>query len=206
MKQTTEVRWFYRQPVPPEVKTWFCGSHLCREEETRTDHYLVLAPSNEVGIKVRGGEKFEIKARTHAPEPFVLLSGASVGFLDAWVKWTLEDCDAGVKMVEVGTGSSDWVPVRKQRWLREFQLDPSGQVEEVDGDAVLVHGCRAEFSEVNVRDSQWWTLAFESFGETNRTANLEQVARHFLKILPRGLVLSERTSMAYPEWLNRLAG
>jgi hypothetical protein len=204
LKQTDEIRWFYPQPMPPEVKSWFCSSRLCQEETLRTDQYLVLAGSNEVGVKVRGGEKFEIKARTLAPEPLMLLTGASVGFRDSWVKWTLEDCDAALKMAAVGTGSSEWVPVSKQRWLRKFQIATSGQVEETDADAVIEHGCRAELSEVDVRDSRWWTLALESFGDTDRRADLERFARHFLRILPRGLVLGELTSMAYPEWLNRL--
>ena len=205
MIQTAEARWFYRRSTPPEVRSWFCGSSLCREEDARTDHYLLLTGSNEVGVKVRGGEKFEIKARTAAPEPLMLLNGASVGFGDAWVKWTLEDCDAAARMSEVGSGSSEWIPVVKQRWLRKFLLDPTGQIEEVDADAAIDHGGRAELGQISARDSQWWTVAFESFGETNRTANLELVARHFLRTLPRGLVLRERDSMAYPEWLNRLA-
>ncbi len=206
MKQTAEARWFYNQPTPPEVRNWFCGAHLCREETVRTDHYLVLEGSNEASVKVRGGEKFEIKARTEPPAPLMLLTGASVGFEDGWVKWTLEDCEAAARMAELGTGSSEWVPVTKHRWLRKFSLDPTGQVEEIDADAVVEHGARAEYCEVNVRDSKWWTIAFESFGETNRMTNLEQVARHFLRNLPHGLALTELTSMAYPEWLNRLAG
>jgi len=206
LKQSAEVRWFYNQPLPPVVKGWFCGSKLCREESARADHYLVLAPSHEVGVKVRDGEKFEIKARTRAPEPLALLTGASVGRQDSWVKWTLEDCDAAAKMAEVGTGSSAWIPVRKKRWLRKFQLDQSGQVEEVDVDAVVEHGCITELGEVTVRDSQWWTIAFQSFDETKRTTTLEQVARHFLRMLPHGVALTERDSMAYPEWLNRLSG
>jgi hypothetical protein len=60
-------------------------------------------------------------------------------------------------------------------------------------------------SEVIARGSQQWTRAFESFGEGNRAADFEQVARHFLEALPHGLALTERDSTAYPEWLDRLA-
>ncbi len=206
MKHTAEVRWFYRQPTPPEVKDWFCGSRLCKEEPERTDHYLVLTGSSEVGVKVRDGQEFEIKARTTAPEPLLLTTGSSVGRQDAWIKWSLDDCEAAARLAAIGSKSSEWTPVVKQRWLREFQIDPAGQVEEIDTDAEVEHGCRIELSEVAARGSDWWTLAFESFGATNRTEILEQVARHFLKVLPPGLVLRERASMAYPEWLNSLAG
>ncbi len=206
MRRSAEVRWFYRQQVPSEVRDWFCGSRLCREEPSRTDHYLILTGSSEVGVKVRDGRKFEIKARTRAPEPLTLLTGASVGRQDAWVKWSLEDCDAADKLAAIGSGSSEWCPVTKRRWLRKFHLDPAGQVEEIDSDAVVEHGCRVEVGEVTARDSQWWTLGFDSFGDTERAGLLEQVARHFLHVLPHGLVLTERSSMAFPEWLNRLVG
>ena len=206
MKRSAEVRWFYHQPIPSEVKTWFCGSRLCKEEAVRTDHYLVLAGSNEVGVKVREERKFEIKARTQSPEPFSLATGASVGRQDAWVKWSLEDCEAAGRLATIGSGSSEWTPVTKKRWLRKFRVEAAGQVEEIDSDATVEHGCRVELSEVTVRDSQWWSLAFQSFGDVDRATNLEQVARHFLKALPHGMALTERSSIAYPEWLNRLAG
>ena len=100
----------------------------------------------------------------------------------------------------------EWVPVAKQRWLRDFRVDAAGQAEETDADGTIDGGCKVELSEVKVHDSHWWTLALETFGEGNRPASLEQVARHFLKVLPHGLALTERDSMAYPEWLNRFAG
>ena len=87
-----------------------------------------------------------------------------------------------------------------------FRADAAGDVQEVDADRTMEVGCAVELSLVTVRDSEWWTLAFESFGETDRAAALVRVARHFLKVLPHGVALTERDSVAYPEWLNRLAG
>jgi len=206
MEMNAEVRWFYRQGLPVEVKSWFCGSKLCKEESGRTDHYLVLTGSKEVGVKVRDGRKLEIKARTAMPQPLSLETGASVGRQDQWVKWSHEDSDVAGRLAALEGSSPEWVPVAKQRWLRKFRVDAAGQVEETDADTMIDEGCRVELSVVKVRDSNWWTLAFESFGEGNRPASLEQVARHFLKVLPHGLALTEHDSMAYPEWLNRLAG
>ncbi len=206
MKPSAELRWFYRQHLPEEVRDWFCGAKLCKEEPVRTDHYLVFPGSNEVGVKVRDGRKLEIKARTRMPEPFSLATGASVGRQDAWVKWTNEDSEVAGRLAALEGGSPHWVPVAKKRWLRKFRIGQTSSVEETDPDATDEDRCRAELTEVNVRGSHWWTLAFDSFGNGNRVAELEQVARHFLKILPRGLILTERDSMAYPEWLNRIAG
>ena len=206
MKRSAEIRWFYKQELPLGVKDWFCGSRLCKEEAARTDHYLVLPGSNEVGVKVRDGRKLEIKARTGTPQPLSLATGASVGRQDEWVKWSHEDSDVAGRLAALEGSSPEWVPVAKQRWLRKFLVDAAGQVEETDADTMIDEGCKVELSVVKVRDSNWWTLAFESFGEGNRAMNLEPFALHFLKMLPHGLALAERDSMAYPEWLNRLAG
>jgi hypothetical protein len=103
MTRSAEVRWFYHQQIPMEAKSWFCGSRLCKEEEARTDHYLILTGSNEVGVKVRGGQQFEIKARTQPPELFTLATGASAGRQDAWVKWSLADCEAASKLTALGS-------------------------------------------------------------------------------------------------------
>ncbi len=206
MKPSIELRWFFRQHLPAAVKDWFCGSKLCKEETPRTDAYLVFPGSNEVGVKVRDGRKFEIKARTRRPEPFSLATGASVGWQDAWVKWSHEDVDVARRLGTLQGSTEDWLPVAKNRWLRKFRIDDTGQIEEIDADTKVDRGCKAEVAEVNVRGSYWWTIAFESFGEGSRVADLEQVARHFFKMLPHGLALTERDSMAYPEWLSRIAG
>jgi hypothetical protein len=206
MKPSAELRWFFKGRLPPQVKDWFCGARLCKEETPRTDHYLLFPGSSEVGVKVRDGRKLEIKARTRSPEPFSLATGASVGRQDAWVKWKHQDNEVAGKLAALATGSADWVAVAKKRRLRKFRIGRDGNVEEIEPDATEDAHCRVELTELNVRGSAWWTLAFDSFGTGSRTANLEQVARHFLKVLPRGLALTERDSMAYPEWLDRVAG
>ena len=206
MKRSVEVRWFYREQLPEKVREWFCSAKLCGKEAPRNDHYLVLPGSNEVGVKVRDGRKLEVKARTRMPRPFSLATGASVGRQDEWVKWSHEDRDVAGRLAALKGSAPEWVPVAKQRWLRDFRVDAAGQAEETDADRTIDSGCKVELSEVKVHDSHWWTLALETFGEGNRPASLELVARHFLRVLPHGLALTDRDSMAYPEWLNRFAG
>jgi len=206
VKPSAEVRWFYPGRLTKEVRDWFCSARLCKEEALRTDRYLVFPHSNEVGVKVRDGVMLEIKSRTSVPEPFSLATGASVGRQDAWMKWKIEDSAVAGRLAALEGDSPHWVSVTKKRWLRKFRVDPAGNVEETDPDATEDDRCRAELAEVAVGNSHWWTVAFDSFGPGKRVAELEQVARHFLKMLPHGLALTERDSMAYPEWLNRLKG
>jgi hypothetical protein len=205
MKPSVEVRWFFHQHLPEEVKDWFCGSKLCKEEARRTDHYLIFPGSSSVGVKVRDGRKFQVKARVTAPEPFSLPGGTIVGRLDSWVKWSYGDTEMSKRLADLRLGDPLWVSVIKERWLRKFQLDDR-QLTEVDAENHYDRGCTIELTRVTVKDSHWWTLAFESFGPTPLADDLARTAAHFLKLLPHGLALTERDSMAYPEWLDRNAG
>jgi hypothetical protein len=205
MRQSAEVRWFYKGPVPAAVKDWFCGSRLCKKEDAHTDHYLALVGSDAVSVKLRGGSILEIKARAQPPQPFTLASGTAVGLEETWVKWSHDDREVVRRLAASADKSAEWVAVAKTRLLRKFRFEVNGEVEEIDVDPQVPHGCLAELSQLNVRDSQWWSLGFESFGEVNRTTYLEQVARHVVKVLPEhGLALTEHDSMAYPGWLSRL--
>jgi hypothetical protein len=187
------------------VKRWFCGSRLCARETARADHYLVLPGGSEVGVKLRGGRVFEIKVRTKPPEPFSLSNGATLGRQDAWTKWSLNDDEVASRLARQAGSAPHWVPVAKKRWLREFRTGRAGSIDETNPDPMSERGVKVELAEVSIPGSYWWTLAFESFGEGNRASDLEQVAHHFLKVLPHGLALTERDSMAYPEWLHRFA-
>ena len=205
MKISAELRWFFSGSFPSGVKEWFCGSKLCKEEKSRTDHYLVFPGSNSVGLKVRDGRKLQVKARVREPEPFSLPGGAVSGRLDAWVKWSHDDGDVADRLAGLRFGDPLWVSVIKERWLRKFQLD-DGQLNEVDADTRHDRGCTIELTRITFKDSPWWSIAFESFGPTLLPDDVARTAAHFLKLLPRGLILTERDSMSYPEWLNRLAG
>jgi hypothetical protein len=187
------------------VKDWFCGSKLCKEEKSRTDHYLVFPGSNSVGLKVRDGRKLQVKARVREPEPFSLPGGAVSGRLDSWVKWSHDDGDVADRIAGLRFGNPLWVSVIKDRWLRRFQLD-DGQLNEVEADSRPDRGCKIELTRVAPPNALWWSLAFESFGPTLLPADVARTAAHFLELLPQGLILTERDSMSYPEWLNRLAG
>ena len=133
MKPSVELRWFFRQRLPSEVKDWFCGSRLCKEEALRNDRHLVSTGSNEVGVKVRDGHKFEIEARTRMPEPFSLATGASVGRQDAWGRWSLADDEVAGRlrrispllMVLHGQVEHQWQRKRGETSHVEYQKGPA---------------------------------------------------------------------------------
>jgi hypothetical protein len=200
---STELRWFYKGGLPPDVKDWFCGSALCIEEEARSDHYLVFPGSAAIGVKVRDGSRLEIKARLTEPAPFSLPGGSAIGQLDSWTKWSHQDKEVADRLGGLRFGDPLWVTVLKERWLRKFQIDDV-RLEEVDASAKVERGCSIEVTRLSVQDTPWWTFAFESFGSPVRPEDLQRAAAHFLKLLPHSLVLTQHDSCSYPEWLNRL--
>jgi hypothetical protein len=205
MKPSVELRWFFSGMFTTAVKDWFCGSELCKEEKSRTDHYLVFPGSKSVGLKIRDGKKLEVKARVKEPEQFSLPGGAIVGRLDSWVKWSCDDTEMAGRLADLRFGDPLWVSVITERWLRKFHLDDQ-LLAEVDADSQPDRGCKIELARVTPPDSHWWSLAFESFGPTPLPADVARTADHFLKLLPHGLALAERDSMSYPEWLSRIVG
>lgn len=204
MTNSAELRWFYRGNLPPDVKEWFCGSRLCRDEEVRTDHYLVFENSAEVGVKLRDGKVLEIKARLRSPIPWSLPGTGPLGRIDAWAKWKDDDPALVGHLAQLRFGDRQWVTVIKDRWLRKFAVTAAG-IEEVDAKDLPKRGVTLEVTGVLVNDQHWWTVAFESFGDILRPEDVDAVADHFLKLLPKSLVLIENDSMSYPEWLNRVA-
>ena len=85
--RTAEVRWFFPKPLP-DPESGFPYTDWNRVEQ-RTDHYLPMAPSETVGVKLRG-RKFEIKAQ-HGIGEVVSLSDNATGVLELWQKWSLDD-------------------------------------------------------------------------------------------------------------------
>ena len=202
MLVSAEVRWFWRDTLPPGLEHWFQSGRLPPGGGTsRQDEYLVDPRQRELGVKKRSGrEGIEIKGlvevRAPLPDPFA-------GRVQIWTKWTSNAV------------TIDHLPrttVRKRRWLRKYDTSGSAVRElELDADEHIrdsaaplpTHGCHMEFVALTLNDhpERWWTFAFEAFGplETverslHRTiAYLEPIGR---EALAKGLELS------YPDWLS----
>src|SRR6188474_2886308 len=99
--ESTEIRWFIPEARSESLRTWFLlglnnqTPQALKEEkyleEKRSDNYLVLPAADSIGVKMRGGTKFEIKAQVTASRPLVI--GQVSGRTDQWVKWSFEHAD-----------------------------------------------------------------------------------------------------------------
>ncbi len=151
MQSTTEMRWWWRGGSPPQVAAWFAQLRGVVRDETRTDRYLALATDVDMGVKVRAGERLEIKALSHR-ERDVAMTDTVVGTLEQWLKWSFALVAAPPDEAEIDQNPGTWIRTYKSRWLVE------------------VEDCVIELAEVDVGDERWWSLAAEASGtgETGR--------------------------------------
>jgi hypothetical protein len=201
MDVTTELRWFGRGGVAAAAERWFGGKPL----PIRTDHYLAAASTAGLGLKVRAEAMLELKAPNG--EVAVWSFGERVsGRAGTWAKWALP---LGPRWDEVALGQG-WLRVEKRRRIRRFGVDPGptgAGAREVGSEDPLELGVDVELTDLVARDTSWWTLAFEAFGDPGRQRDaLRAAAGAVLASPPEELSLIEARSTAYPAWLAALDG
>jgi hypothetical protein len=171
--------------------------HPCRE-----DHYLQLRDTDTLGIKLREG-RVEVKQRVRDQGVFRLQERVT-GVVEHWRKWSFQLAAAHRALSSIAAPPTAWIPVRKERLLRTYGLTVDGSVVPVPAPEALRHACELELTRVDVAGQDWWTLAFEAFGdESALQERLLLVARHvFAAGEPPALNASE--SRGYADWLGRI--
>lgn len=215
---TVEIRWFF--PGAPEigVKNWFLmnlrfGEALTETQgKMRLDLYLLAGGNTGIGAKLREGS-FEIKLVQHQ-EDILTAGGAVRGRGEIWHKWkwpyarTKKDNQTDdlviASFMARRTGNLR-VMVRKKRWQRVFS--PIG-TKELAGlpRSPQEPSCwiQAEFTELQVQEAPWWTLALEVYGNPEEPmVVLRQNLQWFLQDYG-GPALHIDNSYSYPEWLAML--
>lgn len=199
MLYSAEVRWFYHESLLEPILNWFCTGKSVSPEKTRTDHYLIFPGSEAVGVKVREG-KFEIKALRGASETVRYSSNIS-GRSECWIKSSYEEEAVKAWVETLLSENQGLVKVTKVRWLRKFSLDHS-KLLEVSSEERPDEGCNVELTQLTVKGEEWWTFAFEAFGEPGRVReHLQEVTGYFFSIHPPINLFQAINSCPYPVWL-----
>jgi hypothetical protein len=182
---TLEMRWLRPGRLTTAMIEW--SSPFVEELETREDTYLVVEHVQGLSVKIRGGERLEIKAARG--DPGVLdVPGRVRGRTRYWMKWSVPI----PPVPEEDAGPRDWVSVRKHRRIGRF---PGANDEST---------CAVEVTEVLKDAEPWWTLGFEAAGHpTALRRTLDATAALLLSNpLPEGVALRMADSISYSEWLN----
>lgn len=195
---TTELRWFFDEPLPTEVFEWFSPADMVGFIEHRYDSYRI-DDQVDVGVKRRHGSTLELKSRQAPPESFAVGAG-SVGQLESWKRWSPAD-----RHVEIDD-DTQWVDVEKAVIRRRF--DAEGQEASLSETTrgMIGEGCDAEVVAVSVENRPAWSVAFTAFGLGADHRPLVLAAAEALlgdepdrwrERLDAGM------SCGYPEWLAR---
>ena len=203
---SSEIRWFFEGEPDPASVGWFTASQLGRQEEPRTDEYLLLPGCTTVGVKVREG-RFEVKAQTSQREPAQYGNGVR-GYEESWVKWSHGLDGGNDAWLE---GEDTWISVIKRRILRLYAIDGE-QVDEVPvGQFIDGAGCQLELAKLTVPSSglapeaRWWSICLEAFGAPGQTQDTLTVMAAHESLGDIAEVLTLEASMSYPLWLARLS-
>lgn len=210
---SAEVRWFWRDACPEEVRDWFHGGPTApaippaAEPSERVDRYLHAKGNMEIGIKARDArdgrpDDVEIKglvAVVSPPDPPSGDAAIPLDQIEIWCKWKASQIVA-----------SNGILTRKRRWMRRYEV-VAAHVEELplyaneEAHVMPAVGCNLELTEVGVdgRSAPWWTLGFEAFGDLQSAPEALAETLAFLQANgPFPPLRGERLS--YPEWLDRL--
>jgi hypothetical protein len=202
VETTLEVRWF-APGRPPEALAARFDELGAPGPEGRTDAYLHLPGTDDIGIKLRdGGEAFELKRRERDFGE-TKFAGAA-GNLERWQKWSFPIADAACRSRALGLPGESLIEVEKNRRLATYRMAPDGSVsliEERAGD-----GCSVELTLLVVGRREWWSLGFEAFGSQEHLADaLTASADAFFAQGSVAGALDGARSCAYPAWLRAAA-
>src|SRR4051794_17396553 len=161
MLHSCEIRWFFLGVLPEEAKSWFEAVDE-QKEDSSGDSYLVFPGCETIGVKLRDGAKFEIKARRFGPKIIEPVKSV-VGKTDCWVKWS-PDFELTGELKRAMTEESHWIDVDKTRWLRRYEIKGGASPSEISGKERPSEGCDVELTELHVESGFWWTVGFEAFG------------------------------------------
>ncbi len=187
---TIETRWFIKGKIPEEIQIWYDNSgEESLKQAARTDHYLRMLTDESQGVKLREG-RIEIKKRT-GELGMQSFSAACEGHVDTWCKWSFILAEIH-KSGTIFNDQGNLVKVAKERWLKRILANN------------LV--CLWELTGVNVdgHSGQWWTIAFEAFGEQpDLSAEFSEIVKQYSKDIQADY-LNKQNSMSYSAWLSTL--
>lgn len=195
MQNSIETRWFIPGIVPSEVVQWF-HHKMVSTQPSRVDTYLHTPHTPNLGIKLREG-RIEIKQRTFDRGLYRFHPDAS-GSVEGWSKWTFlinTESDLDIQ-------GKTWVPVRKERMIRRYQVLPDGGIRAVPGWLLPLQRSSVEITNITLHDVSWWSLGFEVVGtDIDRFAALLSTTE--LAFRSSGFPpLSAEHSYSYPHWLD----
>jgi hypothetical protein len=134
---------------------------------------------------------------------FSILDGRINGILEEWIKWgwnsgSYEPNDKEVVFFsDFPTGPA--ITIGKERSLRRYVFDNKLRSTKWIKDEE--HGLSSEITRLKSRNTNWWSIGFEGFGNKHNKEEFSYFLEKILKDFP--IRLEENSSYGYPEWISR---
>ncbi len=184
-----EIRWFFPENIP-ELKHFVQRNFNVKPEpEIRTDTYYPIFNREDLGYKLRAGNR-EIKKRRKPGVPFSFQRHLA-GYLEYWDKWTFNSPLPDLPR-------TDPFPIRKKRWVLKFNSHSKNDYTAFPYEEKLAQGIQVEYTELKVGSGTSYTFCLEVFRDTD-PSHLEKITA----ILPAVAYLHLDNSFAYPAWIVR---
>jgi hypothetical protein len=210
-----EVRYFSRAMDDyTNVTEWFRSIDDNFETEKRDDMYIYSPESVDLGIKIRQisknkvgfskNAKLEIKWRKSRDLHFSILNGRINGFLEEWIKWVWnsDSCESNDKEVDFFSDfpTGPGITIGKERSLRRYVFD-NNSTRSTKWIKNEEHGLSSEITKLTSRNTNWWSIGFEGFGNKHNKEEFSYFLEKILRDFP--IRLEENSSYGYPEWISR---
>ena len=213
MYPSCEIRWFFSVP-PTGLIAWFAEPARLDSLYTpgRTDHYLLVANGENIGVKLREGN-VEAKHRVTTLGEWAFPLVGARGVAEHWIKWSfrLDEADSlSHKIIE--EGNDNWIAVVKERLGYVYHFSEDGTIREAPIGEWAPEGCQVELTQIQVKGRTCHTFGLEAFSESGQLeGNLRRGAETAFSALRKwsqesgwldeGVGFREGRSMGYPAFL-----
>jgi hypothetical protein len=207
MLQTLEIRWFGDRPLEVTDREWFesLGAESFRRSEERSDRYVSLPGVTDLGLKFRGDQGFDVKARLEEIGVVELRCKeveVASGVVESWAKWSYPAGEHPALLDALG--SVDTIEVGKIRSQYLFELPEGRGAEMLDLSQGLFpnveRGMALELADVECEGRTVWTLGAEAIpGGPDLGSAMLTALVGLLESCP--LDLTAEVSSGYPAWL-----
>jgi len=206
---STEARWFGKDEIPTELASIFSKT----QKEVRTDSYWIgtLKKSSVSEFDRELFIKTGIKYRDSALELKTKFNNlaSSNSFLNTHAKiekWGKKNMGFFPEFVDF-KNDNKWLSIEKTMNLLKYKYE-NDTLSQVDKNIFLSGpGCKIELTQIESSVGQYWTLAFEAFGEPKEQLNvLEKTTDYVFNKVNEDIthkLLNKKDSLSYPEWLNK---
>jgi len=197
---TAEIRWFVKGDIPKTVHSWFKKhTGIYEEQPERTDVYLDIKDSGNLGIKFREG-RFEVKQLINELD-ILTLPPQVTGKAELWKKWSFNSAESELPHADIKKG--EWIEVTKTRQLQKLIFDQKGNIHG-GFDQFQSDGCNVELTKVEINQSVWWTLGLETYGKGDNLNNNLQSAFEFVFSNFKLSLFRQESSYGYPAWIKSI--